>query len=72
MAEPRRMPKRVIRSLGVVAALVVSANLALEAQTIPSVKLPPSPQGQSAVQLGGHWEKTIATIDLKLVTGGTQ
>ena len=28
------------------------------AQTVPEVKLPPSPQGQSAVQLGGRWEKT--------------
>jgi len=48
---------RVSRSL-VVVALVVSASLALEAQTSPTVKLPPSPQGQSAVQLGGRWEKT--------------
>lgn len=51
---------RVSRSLGAVAALVVSANLALDAQTIPAVKLPPSPQGQSAVQLGGHWEKAAS------------
>ena len=46
------------RSLVAVAVLVASATLALEAQTIPAVKLPPSPQGQSAVQLGGRWEKT--------------
>ena len=51
---------RVSRSLGAVAALVVSASLALDAQSIPAVKLPPSPQGQSAVQLGGHWEKAAA------------
>ena len=27
------------------------------AQAIPDVKLPPSPAGQAAMQLGGHWEK---------------
>ena len=48
---------RVSRLPGAVAALVVSAVLALDAQSIPAVKLPPSPQGQSAAQLGGHWEK---------------
>jgi DUF2911 family protein len=47
---------RVSRSVVAVAALAVSASLALEAQTIPAVKLPPSPQGQSSVQLGGRWE----------------
>ena len=31
---------------------------ALFAQAVPEVKLPPSPQGQSSVQLGGRWEKT--------------
>lgn len=45
------------RSLLVVAALVVSASLMLDAQAVPTVTLPPSPQGQSAVQLGGRWEK---------------
>lgn len=49
---------RASRSVAVVAALVVSASLALDAQSIPTVRLPPSPQGQSAVQLGGRWEKT--------------
>ena len=49
---------RVSRSLVAVAVLVASATLALEAQTIPAVRLPPSPPGQSAVQLGGRWEKT--------------
>jgi hypothetical protein len=48
---------RASRSLFVVAALVVSASLMLDAQAIPTVTLPPSPQGQSAVQLGGRWEK---------------
>ena len=28
------------------------------AQAVPEVKLPPSPTGQAAVQLGGRWEKT--------------
>jgi hypothetical protein len=31
---------------------------ALSAQAIPDVKLPPSPQGQAAIQVGGRWEKT--------------
>jgi Protein of unknown function (DUF2911) len=30
----------------------------LLAQAVPEVKLPPSPIGQAAVQLGGRWEKT--------------
>ena len=38
----------------VLAAVVVS----LDAQTVPEVKLPPSPQGQASVQVGGRWEKT--------------
>lgn len=28
------------------------------AQTVPAVKLPPSPAGQAAIQLGGSWEKS--------------
>ena len=28
------------------------------AQAIPEVKLPPSPAGQSAIQVGGKWDKT--------------
>jgi hypothetical protein len=48
---------RASRSLFVVAALVVSASLMLDAQAMPTVTLPPSPLGQSAVQLGGRWEK---------------
>jgi hypothetical protein len=40
----------------VVAALAVAFVLTAGAQTIPSVTLPLSPQGQSAVQLGGRWE----------------
>jgi hypothetical protein len=38
----------------IVAAVVVS----LDAQIVPEVKLPPSPQGQASVQVGGRWEKT--------------
>ena len=48
-----RMPAAV--SLFVV-ALVVSAA----AQTVPEVKLPPSPQGQASEQVGGRWEKTAS------------
>jgi len=36
---------------------VMAAGLAV-AQGVPGVKLPPSPPGQAAVQLGGAWEKT--------------
>ena len=36
---------------------VMAAALAV-AQGVPGVKLPPSPPGQAAVQLGGAWEKT--------------
>lgn len=39
------------------AAFVVATGLVAAAQTVPGVKLPPSPQGQSAVQLGGRYEK---------------
>lgn len=41
----------------IVSALLATSGPALLAQTIPAVKLPPSPQGQSAVQLDGRWEK---------------
>ena len=43
-----------------VAALVVAVTLTAAAQTVPEVKLPPSPQGQSAVQIGGRFEKTAS------------
>ena len=39
-------------------ALVSALGAASFAQTVPAVKLPASPLGQSAVQLGGRWEKT--------------
>lgn len=39
------------------AAAIAATGLVVTAQTVPGVKLPPSPQGQSAVQLGGRYEK---------------
>ncbi len=44
--------------LPLTAVLVPLCAVAILAQTAPEVKLPPSPQGQAAVQLGGRWEKT--------------
>ncbi|WP_239492150.1 DUF2911 domain-containing protein [Luteitalea sp. TBR-22] len=38
------------------ASLVLAATAS--AQSVPEVKLPPSPMGQAAVQLGGSWSKT--------------
>lgn len=38
--------------------VVAVAVVAAQAQSVPEVKLPPSPQGQASVQLGGRWEKT--------------
>ena len=46
------------RSILSVIVLCVAMSAALVAQAIPDVKLPPSPQGQSAIQVGGRWEKT--------------
>ena len=45
-------------SLLVTTALASALAASLVAQTVPEVKLPPSPMGQAAVQLGGRWEKT--------------
>lgn len=45
------------RALIAVVFTLVGSTLAA-AQAVPVVTLPPSPQGQSAVQLGGRWEKT--------------
>lgn len=47
-------PKHVLT----ITALSVALGAATLAQTVPEVKLPPSPRGQAAVQLGGRWEKT--------------
>jgi hypothetical protein len=41
-----------------IAALSFAMSALVAGQAIPEVKLPPSPQGQAAVQLGGTWEKT--------------
>ncbi|MFN7978167.1 MAG: DUF2911 domain-containing protein [Vicinamibacterales bacterium] len=48
------------RRLGgmVAVALVATALVTVRAQAVPEVKLPPSPQGQASVQVGGRWEKT--------------
>ncbi len=40
------------------AAVCSAMSVVSFAQSIPEVKLPASPVGQSAVQLGGTWEKT--------------
>lgn len=39
---------------------VVALAVSTAAQTVPEVKLPPSPQGQASVQVGGRWEKTAS------------
>ena len=38
--------------------LCTSLSLPVSAQSIPELKLPPSPPGQSAIQVGGTWVKT--------------
>jgi hypothetical protein len=50
------MRARVLSSIVLVGVL----GAELLAQSVPQVKLPPSPAGQAAVQLGGRWEKTEA------------
>jgi opacity protein-like surface antigen len=47
-----------LRSLLVATAVAGAVSAVAVAQTVPDVKLPPSPGGQAAVQLGGRWEKT--------------
>lgn len=46
-----------VRSLLLIAGWCVASALA-SAQSVPDVKLPPSPAGQAAIQVGGRWEKT--------------
>lgn len=41
-----------------VSLFVVALAVSTLAQTAPEVKLPPSPQGQASIQVGGRWEKT--------------
>ena len=48
---------RVSQSLAAAALCCVMSATSF-AQAIPDIKLPPSPLGQAAVQLGGSWEKT--------------
>lgn len=50
---------RTIRATLAVVSLLIAAT-AVTAQTVPGVKLPPSPAGQSVVQLGGRWEKNAS------------
>ncbi|MEO8679842.1 MAG: DUF2911 domain-containing protein [Vicinamibacterales bacterium] len=47
-----------VRWVWSVSALCVALGAASLAQAIPDVKLPPSPAGQAAIQVGGKWEKT--------------
>jgi hypothetical protein len=47
-----------VRSSLAMVAVGVAATAVLSAQVVPDVKLPPSPAGQAAMQLGGRWEKT--------------
>jgi hypothetical protein len=49
-----------VRSLLAVTVFALAGALAVSAQTVPGVKLPPSPQGQAAIQVAGRWEKTPA------------
>jgi hypothetical protein len=46
-----------IQSLMSIALLCV-VSVGVSAQAIPEVKLPPSPAGQAAIQVGGKWDKT--------------
>jgi hypothetical protein len=47
-----------VRSSLSMVVLCAAATAVLSAQAVPDVKLPPSPAGQAAMQLGGRWEKT--------------
>jgi hypothetical protein len=47
-----------VRSVLSMVAISIATTAVLSAQAIPDVKLPPSPAGQAAMQLGGRWEKT--------------
>ena len=46
-----------LRSLPLIALWCLASAIA-SAQAIPDVKLPPSPAGQAAIQVGGKWNKT--------------
>lgn len=47
-----------VRFILVITALCAATTAVLSAQAVPDVKLPASPAGQAAMQLGGRWEKT--------------
>jgi hypothetical protein len=47
-----------LRQVLTVAGLTTTLTAAIVAQGVPDVKLPASPVGQAAVQIGGTWEKT--------------
>ena len=47
-----------VRPLLSVAIWCVAMGAVALAQAIPEVKLPPSPQGQAAIQVAGTWTKT--------------
>lgn len=47
-----------VRSVFSVAVVCGVLGVSVFAQSIPEVKLVPSPAGQSAIQVGGRWEKT--------------
>jgi len=47
-----------VRSLLSLAVLCGAMGASALGQSIPEVKLVPSPQGQAAIQVGGRWEKT--------------
>lgn len=49
------MNVRYVMSMVVMCAVAAASTFA---QTVPDVKLVPSPPGQAAIQLGGRWEKT--------------
>lgn len=46
-----------VRSTLAIITLCAATTAVLSAQAVPEVKLPPSPPGQAAIQLGGRWEK---------------
>jgi hypothetical protein len=47
-----------VRSLLLLAVLCGAMGASTLGQSIPEVKLVPSPPGQAAIQVGGRWEKT--------------
>jgi hypothetical protein len=47
-----------VRCVLAVAVLCGALGVSVAAQAVPEVKLVPSPAGQSAIQVGGRWEKT--------------